>query len=81
IFRGSLDCLHIKPPKPGRKDNRGEAFTRFREVRRLVQEGKNHTEAYRIVAEKHHKSPDTIRRDYERKIKKAGKRKLAGEND
>lgn len=66
-----LDCLHIKPPKPGRKEDRDEAYTRFRAVRLLIQEGKSHTEAYRIVAEKHHKSPDTIRREYERRIKKS----------
>lgn len=76
-----LDCLHIKPPKPGRKENRGEAFTRIRAVRLLIQEGISYTEAYGIVAEKHHKSPDTIRRDYERAKKRAGKRKQTWEND
>lgn len=76
-----LDCLYIKPPKPGRKENRGETFTRYREVRDLVQNGNSATEAYRIVAEKHHKSIDTIRREYERQIKRIKNRKLPGNND
>ena len=81
INKLSIKCLHIHPPKPGRKENRGETYFRFHEVKTLIQEGKAATEAYRVVAEKHFKSPDTIRRDYERIVKKMRKRKEAGEND
>lgn len=77
----SIKCLHIHPPKPGRKENRTEAFIKFHEVRTLIQEGKTATEAYKVVAEKHFKSPNTIRRDYERMVKNARKRKETGGND
>lgn len=73
--------LLIHPPKPGRKENRTETFIKHHEVRTLIQEGKTATEAYRLVAEKHFKSPDTIRREYERIIKKRSERKRTGEND
>lgn len=76
-----LKCLHIRPPKPGRKENRSEIFFRFQEVKTLIREGKTATEAYKVVAEKHFKSPDTIRRDYERIVQKGRKRKETGEND
>ena len=76
-----LKCLHIHPPKPGRTENRTETFIRFDEVATLIQEGKTATEAYKAVAEKHFVSPDTIRRDYERRLKKMRKRKETGEND
>ncbi len=61
-----LSCLHVHPPKPGRKENREQTFIRFDEVRTLIQDGKTATEAYKVVAEKHYKSPDTIRREFER---------------
>lgn len=76
-----IKCLHIYPPKPGRKENRTETIIRFHEVKTLIQEGKAATEAYRVVAEKHFKSPNTIRRDYERIVKKMQKRKDSGKND
>jgi hypothetical protein len=50
-------------------------------VKALIQEGKTATEAYKLVAEKHFKSPETIRRDYERVVKKMGKRTETGEID
>jgi len=77
----TLDCLHIKPPKPGRKEDRNVRFFRFHEVRNLIQDGMTAAEAYKVVAEKHFKSQDTIRREYERMLKKSFKRKLDGEND
>lgn len=77
----SIKSMHIHPPKPGRKENRTATFIKCSEVRDLIQEGKTATEAYKVVAEKHFKSPDTIRRDYERIVKKMRKRKDTGEND
>lgn len=74
-----LNCLHISPPKPGRKENRTETYIRLSDVRRLIQEGKTASEAYQIVAEQHFKSPDTIRREYERRVVKKPKRKQTGE--
>lgn len=62
--------LHIHPPKPGRKKNLTEIFIRCREVKDLLQQGITATEAYKVTAEKHFKSPDTIRREYERMVLK-----------
>lgn len=76
-----LDSLHVRPPKPGRKENRTETFIRLSQVRRLIQDGNTATEAYKLVAEQHFKSLDTIRREYERLVLKERKRKLVGEND
>lgn len=76
-----VDCLHVHPPKPGRKEDRAGIFIKFLQVRNLIQEGMTATEAYEVVAEKHCKSPDTIRRDYERMVKKSCSRKQAGGND
>ena len=74
-----IKCLHIKPPKPGRKKNRAETSNRFREVKDLVQDGTAVSQAYKVVAEKHFKSPETIRRDCERFVKNMSKSKEAGE--
>ena len=76
-----LKCLHIRPPKPGRKESRTATFIKCREVTALIQKGMTATEAYKVVAEKHFKSPDTIRREYERIALKERKRKETGEND
>jgi hypothetical protein len=70
--------LDIYPPKPGRKKNRGETYFRLGEVKALIQKGKTATDAYKLVAEKHFKSPETIRREYERFVKKMGKLKETG---
>ena len=74
-------ALNIYPPKPGRKGSRVEILSRFREVKALIQEGASTTVAYKVVAEKYFKSPETIRRDYERLVKKSRKRKTTGENE
>lgn len=77
----SVKCLHIEPPKPGRKQiDRTAFFFRMREVMSLIESGMTTTEAYKVVAEKSFKSPDTIRRDYERLTKKKRMKKEAGEN-
>jgi hypothetical protein len=81
INKLSIKCLHIRPPKPGRKENRTATFIKCHEVTALIQKGMTATEAYKVVAEKHFKSPDTIRRDYERIVKRMSKRKETGEND
>lgn len=76
-----IKCLDITPPRSGRKENRTGTFIKFREVKALIQDGKTTTEAYKVVAEKYFKSPDTIRREYERIVKKQTKRKETGGND
>lgn len=75
-----VDCLHIEPPKPGRQGDRRELGVRLFKVRKLIGDGKSSTEAYKMVAEEHSKSPETIRRDYERAIKRSLKLKGTGEN-
>ncbi|WP_158675241.1 hypothetical protein [Thiohalobacter thiocyanaticus] len=65
-----IECLHITPPPPGRKED-----THFRAqvlfaVQQLLKTGLSKTEAYEAIATKHHKSPDTIRRMYERALKR-----------
>lgn len=74
-----VSCLHIEPPKPGRKENRQQMGIRLRKVAGLINEGMSPTEAYKNVAEEHCKSTETIRRDYERMIKRSRKRKETGE--
>lgn len=64
-----LASLHISPPKPGRKSDRNLTFSRVQKVMTLLREGKTTTEAYDLVAEEYCKSPDTIRREYERTLK------------
>lgn len=71
----SLAALHIHPPRPGRKEDRQAIFIRMSEVFELIKEGHQKQEAYELVAKKHHKSPDTIRREYERWMKKRRERK------
>lgn len=84
IVQASLDkleikCLYIFPPKPGRKENRTATFIRFHEVKTLIQEGTSASKAFKVVAEKHFKSPETIRRDYERIVKMGREKKKTGE--
>jgi len=73
-----IECLHIYPPKPGRKEDRRKTFMVVHEVKALIQNGVTATEAYETVAEARFKSPDTIRREFERAKKK---RKHTGRND
>lgn len=73
-----LESLYIHPPKPGRKKSDTEFVVRFHEIRKLTYEGISLTEAYKAVAEKYFKSPDTIRREYERFRKKCS---ATGKND
>ncbi len=65
-----IDALGIKPPKSGRKENRTNIIFIVHAVRDLLLTGKSKTEAYNQVAEEESKSPDTIRRIFERTVKK-----------
>ena len=69
----TLKSLFIHPPPPGRKRDKISSFIRMREVIKLIKEGHKNQAAYELVATEHHKSPDTIRRDYERYIKRRQK--------
>ena len=73
----TLKALKISPAKPGRKRDAAH-FNRCHEVKELLQTGMAVTQAYLVVAEKFHKSPDTIRRDFERVIKKSKERLKKG---
>lgn len=77
----NFKSLLIHPPKPGRKEDRTKTFIRLHEVKALIQSGMTATEAYAVVAEKNFKSPDTIRREYERIALKNRNRKETGGND
>ncbi|MDI1310070.1 MAG: hypothetical protein PSV17_11680 [Methylotenera sp.] len=65
----TLNSMSLHAPPPGRKQDKISYFIRMREVINLIKEGYKNQAAYELVATKHHKSPDTIRRDYERNIK------------
>lgn len=75
-----IKCLHIEPPKPGRKNNRDEIAARYFEVHSLIEDGMACSDAYSKVAEKYFKSPDTVRRDYERLIKRSRKKNRLGKS-
>lgn len=70
-----IDVLKIKPPPPGRKKNSRELFFRVWEVQQHLANGLKKEDAYKLVAEKHHAAPVTIRREYERAMKKAKERR------
>ena len=61
-----LATLQFAPPTQGRKKGRTTGNNRLRDVRDLIDSGMNVTQAYELVANKYHKSPSTIRRDFER---------------
>jgi hypothetical protein len=66
----AIECLHIEPPQPGRKiDTHFKGQVLFG-VRELLKTGLSKTEAYKAVAAQQFKSPDTIRRIYERAMKR-----------
>jgi hypothetical protein len=77
----TLTALHVRPPQPGRKEDRRALFHRTHEVIELLQKGHPKQEAYESVAKMFHKSPDTIRRDYERWISRRRKKGTTGEID
>lgn len=63
-----IDALKIQPPKPGRKAAE-YISTALYEVHDLIKTGISKSVAYAEVAEKFHKAPDTIRREYERRMR------------
>lgn len=65
--------LHIEAKPKGRKRNHKEKLARGRLVIELIKEDKPLKEVYETVAEKFNKSPETIRREYERWYAKNGK--------
>jgi len=73
----TLKSLHIHPPKSGMKKMiLHELGFIMLSVSEIIRSGKTATQAYQAVADKCFKSPETIRRVYERQIKK---RKKPGE--
>ena len=71
--RLTLDHLHIKPERRGRKRDQSR-FDRMSDLRQLLEAGVPKSEAYEEVAEKHCKAVDTIRREYERMQKRSAAR-------
>ncbi len=66
----TLKSLHIHPSKPGRKKMSLEQLGFIMlSVSRILRSGKTAAEAYQEVADKYFKSPDTIRRVFERQKK------------
>lgn len=76
-----VKCLYVSPNQPGRKKSATGAYLRSRQVKALIQEGKTKSEAYAVIAKEIFKSPDTVRREYERFVTKVFKPKPSGEND
>lgn len=60
-----IEALRISPPPAGRKRDNSQTHY-FWAVRDLLKQGVTKSEAYSIVAERHSKSVDTIRRVVER---------------
>lgn len=68
--RFKVDSLKIKPDKPGRKKDSETQWNMLHQTHSLIKEGLPKQESYELVAKKFHKSPDTVRRAYERAIKR-----------
>ncbi|WP_376697240.1 hypothetical protein [Wenzhouxiangella sp. EGI_FJ10305] len=67
----TVDSLHIKPPKRGRQEDRRQKGYMILKTQELIRFGYSPTEAYDQLAQELHKSPDTVRRTYERARKKS----------
>ena len=79
--KGDLTIRKKHKARPGRKKDAMRANgSRLLKVKQLIKEGHKITDAYDLVAKELHKSPDTVRRDYERAIKKI-KQNKKGEID
>jgi hypothetical protein len=71
----TLKSLHIHPPKSGmKKMTDHELGFIMHSVSGIIRCGKTATQAYQEVADECSKSPDTIRRIYERQKKKSAQR-------
>jgi DNA-binding NarL/FixJ family response regulator len=66
----TLNDLKVYQPPSGRKADPSKHRRRHLDVKHLISDGLSLTRAYKLVAEKHNISPDTIRRSYERMMKK-----------
>ena len=77
----AVECLRIKPPSPGRKDNEAQRLHIKIRVMNLVRSGLSKTEAYEIVAAELCKAPDTIRRAWERPLRVPKTSDTGGEID
>ncbi len=70
----TLKSLHIHPPKSGMKKMTLQRLGFImHSVSGIIRSGKTATQAYQEVADKCFVSPDTIRRVYERQMKKSQK--------
>lgn len=68
----TLKCLGIKTPKPGRKttDLRETGYRLCKVYQLINEEGYSPSSAYEMIAKECFKSTETIRREYERAMKK-----------
>ena len=64
------NVFHIKKPAKGRKKDEFLERQLLSGVAKLIKAGTLKTEAYKIVAQENNKSPDTVRRRYERFMKR-----------
>lgn len=71
----TLTTVGIRPPRPGRQKDRTAIFIRNMAVIELIEQGCSKQDAYELAAKQFHKSPDTLRRDYERYLKRRKRRK------
>jgi hypothetical protein len=69
----NLEALHISAPEPGRKKS-VEIWRRNRDMWSLLKQGRSRSSAYEEVAAKFFKSVDTVRRDFERSLNRAGRK-------
>jgi len=63
--------MKMSPAQPGRKASRQALSIRLFTVKDYLKSGLSKQEAYHKTSEKFHKSPDTIRREFERAMKKS----------
>ena len=67
----TIESLGIHPPKPGRHKITPHTLGYIiHSVSGIIRSGETATEAYKVVSEKLCKTPDTIRRIYEREMKR-----------
>lgn len=71
--RLTIESLKIQPPRSGRKENRAGKGHILLSTSKLIKQGIPKQQAYDIVANQFYKSPDTVRRIYERAIKSRAK--------
>tara|TARA_R110001592_G_scaffold308825_1_gene582854 strand:- start:4947 stop:5429 length:483 start_codon:yes stop_codon:yes gene_type:complete len=67
----TLTTMKMSPAEPGRKADRRAQAIRLFTVKDYLKSGLSKQEAYQKAAVEFHKSPDTIRREFERAMKKS----------